>query len=615
MNRKGSRRILALLAGLIPAAVLATALLAADPPVAPALDDQTFINLRSITQALERAGRVEESIGLLGPYAQDPRVLELLEELYRKSGHPEEFLPLVEERFRAQPEELRLLALFLRTLDRAGLEDSLLRVGRSHLAAAPTDPNRFLFLGNLYRSLGKPGPALELLREGQTRTGTQVQFNRPLAEALIDLGRPVEALEEILGYLSGPAATDLPLAQRQLYRILEGGEKAGELVRGRLERELKAARERNRQELLILLVDLNLTLGAPERALGSLRELLGELPPESGLQQLTVFIGRSLKLGQPAAALEAYALAESLKLMPPAAILLGRADVELQLPDPARAESTLKTIAAAGEYPAEVRVQALERLGALYLERLDRPDGALEAYRRIEGLGTEGRDLFAIKLKIVRSFIRLDQLDQAGALCGELVAAAGVRVQPEQAQVLRLLGDVLLFGGEVDSAADIYRTFARMRLGEPEANEAIERAYLIQNDTSPERVAGKLVGRALHLAERGELQLSAAAFQQALEQAADSSYRAQVVFQLGRVYEEAREYPLALGVYQELVRTYPRHHLAPLAELRQGIVLLEGIGDRERAREHLERVVVEYPAGVATPLARRLLRALDEDRL
>jgi TolA-binding protein len=165
----------------------------------------------------------------------------------------------------------------------------------------------------------------------------------------------------------------------------------------------------------------------------------------------------------------------------------------------------------------------------------------------------------------------------------------------------------------MDSAETAYLTYAKLRLQEPEANDAIGRAYLIRNDNSPDFKISRMVAQALYGAHCGEIQKAAEFFQKSLREAADSSYQAQIYFQMGRVYEDAGEYPLALGAYEELVKKYSGHQLAPLAELRMGIILLESMGDKERARKHLERVVLEYPAGVATPEARRLLRSLEKN--
>jgi len=213
----------------------------------------------------------------------------------------------------------------------------------------------------------------------------------------------------------------------------------------------------------------------------------------------------------------------------------------------------------------------------------------------------------------VESFIKLERLPEAAKLCEELLAQTPEK--QEQADVLKLLADILFYQAQPDSAALLYKSFVVLMLGEPEANDVLELVYLIQSDRSEDAAVSKKVGEALFKARCGKIQDAAQAFARTLGEVADSVYRVQIFYQMGGMYERAGEFSLALGVYNEIVSSYPENHMAPLAELRMGLVLLESVGDTDGARRHFERVVYEYPPGVATPQARRLLRALEDQKL
>ncbi|HUU28587.1 MAG TPA: tetratricopeptide repeat protein [archaeon] len=609
LHRTGKIRIALLLAILLLDSALRTGVSLA----AEQLDNQMYLNLRNISLALERSGRLEEAAQILINHRDDPRILKLLENLFDKAGKKEDFLPLAEEAARNNPESPEVLSIYLKSLNDVGLKDSLRLTALRFLERDPEKNDRYIFTGNQLRRYRMFEEALSIYEQGRKKLKGPTLFSREVTELLIDLARYSQALDELLVFLSGQPK-DLPFVQHQVYRILEAGEKEKELVLERLSQALKDTKEPVRNGLLVLLVDANLTLGRPQPAFMLLRELLSFLDNNGAYRQLIVFIGRSLKLKEYEPALWAYDLADSLGLIAKGRALLGKADILLSMGDLSRAESSLLELTEAPRENEGLRVEAMNRLGGLYLEKLGLPDKALQIYRELEKIDrTRGQTLLGVKLKIVESFIRLQQLDEARKLNEELLA--GTEDPETRSRALLLLGHTFFYAGQSDSAVAAYNAFAKLRLGEPEANDAIGRIYLIQNDKSPDARVNKQVGSALHKAECGELQQAAALFQNILREVADSSYMVQILYQMGRVYEGAEEFSLALGVYDEMLKKFPSHHLAPLAELRMGVIFLQQVGDTETARKHLERVVYEYPVGVATPPARRLLRSLENNKL
>ena len=578
----------------------------------PQYDNQTYQNLRNISLALEQSGRLEESIQLLLPYQNDPRVLQLLKTFFDHAGKKEAFLPLAEEAARKDPDSTAVLSVYFDVLAGVGLKDSLRLAVLRFVERAPDQKQRYLFAGGCLRKYQMFPEALALYDKGRNRSKRPEFFSLETAAVLIDLQRYGEALDELKLYLGSGAENGLSLAQREIYRIMESGDEGKKLVIENLSRMLKGAQNPLRTGLLVILVDANLTSGHSQPAFSGLRELISEKDKNEAFRYLTVFIGRCMKLENYPTALQAYELLDSLGILDKTRVLLDKTEIQLKMGRLAEVENSLVGISRDSQVNQNLRAEAMDRLGSMYLERLDKPDKALEIYQDLEKIDSaRGKSLLEVKIKIAGSFIRLEKLPQAKALCVELLS--GREDMETRSKVLLLLGHVYFYSGNMDSAETAYLTYAKLRLQEPEANDAIGRAYLIRNDNSPDFKISRMVAQALFRAHCGETQKAAEFFQKSLREAADSSYQAQIYFQMARVYEDAGEYPLALGAYEELVKKYSGHQLAPLAELRMGIILLESMGDKERARKHLERVVLEYPAGVATPEARRLLRSLEKN--
>ena len=596
-------------------AIFILALNLAVPPelsAATHLDKRMLSSLMQISISLERTGKLDDAVQVLLPHRQDARILKRLQDLHGKMGRGGEFLPMAEELYAKEPDDELLLKIYIQALGAVELADSLRRVGLRFVARSPQEERRYRVAAGLFRQSGNPEQALELYLEGRKALGKPENFRREAAEVLIDLERFEAALDEMLSYLvSRPK--DLPLVQRQAYRILQHGEPGGDILVDRLEKALASAvSEPVRNALLKMAVDIDLSLGRYDRAFDGLGELLRTLEAKQAGAQLASFIAKSLRLENYELALKAYSTADSLELMDKGKILLAKADIQLRMGEVSGAETALLELASSKQ-AENLRAQAMRGLGQMYLTRVNRPAEALRWYRELEKIGGAAKvNLLEVKLKIAESFIRLGQLHEARTLCDNLLEA-GRENRPDLARILLVKADIYFYLGEPDSASKAYLTYAKLLTGEPEANDAIERAFLIQNDKSPEAGVSSRVGRALHEAVRGNLQAATELFQETLEQVADSVYKAQVYYQMGLMYENAGEFPLALGAYREIVRSFSSHHLVPMAELRIGIVLLNGIGDARSARDHLERIVFDKPEGVVTPLARRLLRSLEKN--
>ena len=579
---------------------------------APQLDNQTFQNLQNISRAFESSGRLNEAIQLLMPHNDDPRVLALLADLLEKAGLKKELLELAREAYRDTPADWRVVAVYLKALDSGGYRDSVREAAYRYLDQAPDREAAFLQVGNQLREFQMYDEALKVYRKGRAELSRERAFSREVSEVLIDLGQYDKALDELLAFI-GEHPADQGISQRQLYRIFNSGEPGKGLVLSRLEKALDKSQDKLKANILSLQVDLCLSAGHSDQAFAKLQLLMARLETREAHRQLTLFLGRCLKLEQYAPALQAYALADSLGMIGPGPSLLGRSEILLRMGRFGEVESSLLELVNSNENQ-NLRLEAMNRLGRLYLENLNRPAEALHWYREVEKLNkAQAQALFQTKLRIVESFIRLEQLDEAEQLCNELLS--GQENQAERSGAVLLRADLYFYRGEPDSAALAYLEFARLSLGGGQANDALERVYLVQNDRSPETKISRLVGQALYQAHSGDLQQAAGIFSNCLREVQDSLYKAQIIYQMGKMYETAKEYSLALGVFSQMAQAYPQDHLTPLAELRMGLILLDAVQDTVGARKHFEKVVYEFPPGVATPQARRILRTLENDKL
>jgi len=580
---------------------------------APQIENRMYVNLRNIARAFERSGQIEQAILLLKPHREDPRVLTILTDLYAKSGRKQESLEVAREVFAKNPDNAQILASYLAALDGMELRDSIRAAVSGFLERATGGEEAYMFAGGQLRRYELFENALDVFRKGRKELGRPDLFNRETAQVLIDLERYEQALDELVAFLkTSPGETSL--VQAEAYRIMDSGKSGANLVLKSLTKALESSEGPFRVSLLKLLVDLNLSAGCNDKAFARLGGLLGEVEKKEAFHQIALFIGRCLKIKQYESALEAFDLADSLELMDKGIVFLNKSDVLLRMERYEQVESSLLQLVSSDSVLAGIRVDAMNRLGNLYLDHFRKPDEALRWFREVEKLDqAKGKQLFEAKKKIVESFIRLERLHEAAKLCGELLEQASDK--QEQGSVLKLLADILFYRAQPDSAALLYKSFARLRIGEPEANDVLELVYLIQSDRSEDAGISKKMGEALFKARCGKTQEAAQAFAEILGEVADSVYRVQIFYKMGGMYERAGEFPLALGVYDEIVNSYPESHMVPLAELRMGLVLLETVGDSESARKHFERIVYKYPPGVATPQARRLLRSLEQDNL
>jgi len=579
------------------------------------LEEGMLSSLRQVAQSLERNGQIDQALDLLLQYSQDLRVLAYIGQICDKNGMQAQFLPLAAGAYQREPGNPEALVLYIKALHSQNLQDSLLAVTLRFLDSVQPEAAAFQLISNQYRALDMQQEALQLLERARRQLNNPALFRLEMADLLIDLEHWERGINEAFSMLETDRTTFVQV-QRLLHRVLDSsGEPGGRLVSRTLEKRMdKAGGSALKDSYGRLLIDVRLTMDQEREAFDLLDKMARSLPQPAARDLITIFLGRAQKLEKNETVLVAYSLADSLKLMERDRILLGRATAYGQMERYHDMERELLSLIAL-EPPAPALPEAMNRLGGLYLNHLDQPAQALDWFRRLENLNPEHRELnIQARLSILESFIRLDSLDAARTLCDEMLAAIDLQ-NPVQPVLLRLRADVLLYSGQADSAATVYISSARLSLNQPLTNDAIERAWLIRSDTSPDKAVTRLLSEALHRAAGGDADGAAILLRQACEAAQDSTCRVRLSGELGRMYERAEKFPLAAAVYEDILRSAPQHYLSAEIELRLALLLLNEIGDREGARRHLENIVLNRPEGVITPEARRLMRSMEEPKL
>jgi hypothetical protein len=165
------------------------------------------------------------------------------------------------------------------------------------------------------------------------------------------------------------------------------------------------------------------------------------------------------------------------------------------------------------------------------------------------------------------------------------------------------------FAGEFDSAAARYDAFARAWPGSPHANDALERAYLIEGggDGPP---AGLAELAAASLAARAGKPADALRHAEAAEQAAAGGPAwSHAGLLVAALYEGDGRLADAAAKARAVAETRPDDRLAPTARRKAGDLLLAA-GDPVAALGQYEELLVRYPRSWLAPETRRRVQEL-----
>jgi tetratricopeptide (TPR) repeat protein len=197
-------------------------------------------------------------------------------------------------------------------------------------------------------------------------------------------------------------------------------------------------------------------------------------------------------------------------------------------------------------------------------------------------------------------FLQAGQIDSAIALLTKFEPV----VQPgERTEITFHLAENYLYRGRFLLARDKYLETVGRYARSSVANDALERLYLLETCCKDTILLLRLV-RCLARRSNGDLALARDSLKNLLgTAAADHAY-----YYLGQFAEELGEPAEALAAFSELDRNFPDHnfHHVPLWEAE----LCVKLGEKKKAREILENLLVRDPASIYAGQAREMLKKI-----
>ncbi len=169
--------------------------------------------------------------------------------------------------------------------------------------------------------------------------------------------------------------------------------------------------------------------------------------------------------------------------------------------------------------------------------------------------------------------------------------------------------DVLFYEGRFDSAGAMYDMFARAFPGSRHANDALERAYLIEAGEGGPVPGLREFSNALMLESGGRLDEALAAARQAGLRSGEGPVWSHAGLLVASVLAEQGKTPEAAREALAIAEGRPDDRLAPMARRRAGDLFLAQ-GDDTAALAQYEELLVRYPRSWLAPETRRLVQGL-----
>ena len=173
----------------------------------------------------------------------------------------------------------------------------------------------------------------------------------------------------------------------------------------------------------------------------------------------------------------------------------------------------------------------------------------------------------------------------------------------EQAQVNYLMGDNLLFNGELLSAREQYLKTVAKFSNAKYANEALERLHLLESARKDTVLSKKLV-KSIYLYEIKEIKSA----EDSLKSLVKTGVGDYALYYLSLVYFLKVDFNQALSALEQLNKDFPAHRIHQ-AKLLMAEVYIR-MGKETEGRKMLEELIIKHPNSPVAVKARELLRYL-----
>ncbi len=173
----------------------------------------------------------------------------------------------------------------------------------------------------------------------------------------------------------------------------------------------------------------------------------------------------------------------------------------------------------------------------------------------------------------------------------------------EQAQLIFLIGDNLLFKGELLSAREQYLKAVAKFSSAKYANEALERLYLLESARKDTLVLKRFL-HSVYLYEIREIKMA----EDSLKALIKTTAGEYALYYLSLIYVSRNELGKALSALEQLNADYPENQIYHAKLLMAEIY--QKNGKEKEARKLLEDLIVKHPNSPAAIRARELLKNL-----
>ncbi|HYL54646.1 MAG TPA: hypothetical protein VEU73_03610 [Gemmatimonadales bacterium] len=546
---------------------------------------------------LERAGHYDQaaSIYFATLRAEPANVSALLglERVLPPLNRLSELLPAARRATAASPANVALRGILLRTYVALNEPDSARAVALRWAAASPRDEAPYREWAIALEDAHRHADARAVLLSGRQAIGRPGAFGIELAE-----------LDRLTGDWQGAArewAAALPDAPAQLTNAVSELAEAPEAERERIARVLTGEGAAGESAMLTrrLAAELLLGWGQAARAWTVFAPTVAN-PSSDALFALKRFADMAGARGTPEARrVRGLALARYGEMAPEPEAARAWADAArafVEAGDRAAARAVLERVARDSSAPPDVQQLAQSAVVEALIDggQLEEAARQLASDRRLSA-----DDRVGLSRRLARARIA------AGDVDGAEVALAN----DSSIEGLAVAGWIALYRGRLKRAQELFQAagpYAGDRRDATERSEALALLQQVPRDSFPE------LGSALLLVARGDSTGAVAALSRAADRldASAGGGRPDILLVAGRIAARPggglEQQRTALALFDQVVRTGGQGAAAPAAELEWARLLVRQ-GQSADAIQHLEHLILSYPASAVVPEARREL--------
>jgi tetratricopeptide (TPR) repeat protein len=546
---------------------------------------------------LEQRRRYAEALKVYEPlypeYPDDLRLYESLRRVYRRTQNYAKWIHLAQEKLKKHPNDSKFIESLTEAYLRSGKKKEAFDVGRKIYQVKPPKEGDYNNIGGLFLTNRMPNEAVQIYLKARSVFQNDNLFSPLVARGYRDAKNDKGAAEEYLSMMKG-----IPALKKQgengIRQLIRRGNTS--MIIPVLKDVLK--KEPQRKELYTLIGDLQLKEGKYEEALKSYEKGDAEDP-------LYSLARKAEEEGRYDIALRSYqSFAESGK--PIALYRMGITQWKMGMHDDAIL--TLKSLMK-NHLKTSEGMDAARILGEIYLNDLRDPGKAEDYFKKyLSREPKEEKKVLEAKFFLVECQIMKEDFDKVEkGLLGLINSPFGDRA-------LFQLGEVHFYQGDFESSLDMFNRVVMEYPKSEVENDALRRIIQITDnmeDETLEKIAGvELLGR------QGKFEEGIETLREILSSEfgfRSSKLMDDAILLMGDLYVGIKDYPSSISAYENLVERDSESNLAPEALRRAGEIYISRLGDRKRAIEMFERVLLDYPKAVQTDLIRKRVEELREE--